>query len=195
MERRILHGNVKPTDIAQALMAEFNRGNLHAQTVGQADKLAVQIVTRWGSQSGGQTALTVSIQKSEDGVMIDIGQQAWLGVAASLGRTAFAALRNPFSLLGRLDDIAQDIESLSIGERAWQVIAQAAKAASVSTELSERLKRITCEFCGSANPIGEASCVACGAPLGKAQPNTCRNCGYVYKPGDKTCNNCHKALF
>src|SRR5436190_4928327 len=104
MDRRIFHGNIKPTDIAQALLAEFNRGNLFAQAVGQSGKLAVQIATRMGAQSGGQTALTVSIQSAEDGIMIEIGQQAWFGVAASLGQTALSALRNPFSLLGRLDD-------------------------------------------------------------------------------------------
>jgi hypothetical protein len=195
MERKIFHGNIKPVDIAQALLGEFNQGNLRAQTLGQSDKMVVQIGTKPGSMSGGQMAITVTIQKWEDGIMVELGQQAWMGVAASLGASALAAIRNPFSLLGRLDDIAQDIESLQIGERIWQVIAQTAKAAGVSTELSERLKRVTCEYCGSANPIGEPSCVACGAPLGKAQPNTCRNCGYVYKPGDKTCNNCHQALF
>lgn len=126
--------------------------------------------------------------------MVELGQQAWLGVAASLGTSALAALRNPFSLLGRLDDIAQDIESLQIGERIWQVIAQTAKAAGVSTELSERLKRVTCEYCGTANPIGEPSCMACGAPLGKAQPNTCPHCGFVTQPGDKKCRNCNQTL-
>ena len=84
MERRILHGNIKPNDIAHALMAEFNRGNLLAQTVGQANKLAVQIATRRGAQSGGQTALTVNVQNVEDGIMIEIGQQAWLGVARGI---------------------------------------------------------------------------------------------------------------
>ena len=181
-------------DIAQALIGEFNQGNLRAQTLGQSDKMVVQIGTIPGSMSGGQTAITVTIQKWEDGVMVELGQQAWLGVAASLGTSALAALRNPFSLLGRLDDIAQDIENLQIGERVWQVIAQTAKAAGVSTELSERLKRVTCEYCGTANPIGEPSCMACGAPLGKAQPNTCPHCGFVTQPGDKKCRNCNQTL-
>jgi Double zinc ribbon len=194
MERRILHGNIKPTDIAQALMAEFNRGNLHAQTVGQADKLAVQIVTRWGSQSGGQTALTVSIQKSEDGVMIDIGQQAWLGVAASLGRTAFAALRNPFSLLGRLDDLAQDIENLQLQEKVLRTIERAAAALGVSRELSERFQRVICEYCKTANPLGEGACIACGAPLGDVHPSTCPNCGFVITKNETVCPNCRQKL-
>jgi len=194
MERKIFHGKIKPVDIAQALLGEFNQGNLHAQTLGQSDKMIVQISTSPGAMSGGQTAITVTIQKLEDGIMVDLGQQAWLGVAASLGTSALAALRNPFHLLGRLDDIAQDIENLQISERVWQVIAQSARAAGVSTELSDRLKRITCEYCGAANPVGEPSCIACGAPLGKMQPNTCRNCGYVVQPGDKKCKNCNQNL-
>jgi hypothetical protein len=194
MERKIFHGNIKPVDIAQALLGEFNQGNLRAQTLGQSDKMVVQIGTQPGATSGGQTAITVTIQKMEDGIMVEQGQQAWLGVAASLGMSAVAALRNPFSLLGRLDDIAQDIENLQISERIWQVIAQSARAAGVSTELSERLKRITCDHCGTANPVGEPSCNACGAPLGKMQPVTCKNCGYVVQSGDKTCENCKREL-
>jgi hypothetical protein len=119
MERQIFHGSLKPVDIAQALLAEFNQGNLHAQTLGQSDKMIVQIGTKPGSMSGGQTAMTVTIQRVEDGIMVELGQQAWLGVAASLGMSALAALRNPFSLLGRLDDIAQDSENLQLSERIW----------------------------------------------------------------------------
>ena len=194
MERKIFHGNIKPVDIAQALLGEFNQGSLRAQTLGQSEKMIVQINTHPGAMSGGQTAMTVTIQKLEDGIMVELGQQAWLGVAASLGTSALAAFRNPFNLLGRLDDIAQDIENLQISERVWQVIAQSARAAGVSTELSERLKRLTCEYCGTANPVGEPSCIACGAPLGKVQPKTCRNCGYVVQPNDKKCKNCNQNL-
>ena len=194
MERQIYHGKIKPVDIAQALLGEFNQGNLRAQTLGQSDKMVVQIGTQPGATSGGQTAITVTIQKLEDGIMVELGQQAWLGVAASLGMSALTALRNPFNLLGRLDDIAQDIENLQISERIWQVIAQSARAAGVSTELSDRLKRVTCNYCGAANPVGEPSCVACGAPLGKMQPHTCKNCGYVVQPSDKKCKNCNQDL-
>ena len=194
MERRVLHGNIKPNDIAQALMAEFNRGNLHAQTIGQANKLAVQITTRMGAQSGGQTALTVSVQKIEDGIMIEIGQQAWLGVAASLGQTAISALRNPFSLLGRLDDLAQDIENMQLQENVWKTIDRAAMSLGASHELSERLQRIVCDYCDTANPLGEGSCIACGAPLGDAHPTTCPNCGFAITKGEIICPNCKRNL-
>src|SRR5512143_1191335 len=178
MDRRIFHGNIKPNDIAQALLAEFNRGNLRAQVVGQASKLAVQISTRMGAQSGGQTALTITIQETEDGIMTEIGQQAWLGVAASLGQTAFSALRNPFSLLGRLDDLAQDIESMQLNEKTWQVIERVVGTLNASYALSEKLARIACAYCGSANPLGEANCLSCGAPLGEVHPTTCGKCGF-----------------
>ena len=97
MERRIFHGILSPTDVAQALLAEFNHGNMRAQVFGKSDKLAVQIGTNPGAASGGQTAMTVTIQQVTDGIMVDLGQQAWLGVAASLGQTAFSVFRNPFN--------------------------------------------------------------------------------------------------
>jgi hypothetical protein len=194
MDRRIFHGNIKPNDLAYALMAEFNRGNMQAQVLGTADKLAVQLATRMGSMSGGQTAMTVGIQAVEDGIMVDVGQQAWFGVAASLGHTAITALRNPFSLLGRLDDLAQDIESIQLIDRVWKVIDRAVVTLGASHELSERFNRITCEFCGTANPIGEGNCIACGAPMGAAQPTTCPNCGFVVSIEESVCPNCHHRL-
>jgi len=194
MERQILHGSLKPVDIAHALMAEFNRGNLQAQTVGQADKIAVQIATRHRSLSGGQTALTVSIQTVEDGVMVEIGEQAWLGVAASLGATALSAIRNPFSLLGRLDDLAQDIESMSLKENIWKSIDRAARSLKASREFSEKVRRIPCPFCNTANPLGEASCSACGAPLGDEQLSSCNNCGFAVSSKETHCPNCNTRI-
>jgi hypothetical protein len=194
MERKIYHGKISPVDIAEALIGEFNRGNLRAQTLGKSDKMVVQVGTRPGAESGGQTAMTVSIQKMEDGVIVEVGQQAWLGVAASLGMSALSALRNPFSLLGRLDDIAQDIENLQINDRIWHVIGKAVQTAGASMELSDKLKRLTCEYCHAANPVGEASCVACGAPLGRVQPKTCKKCGYVIQSSSLTCPNCKQLV-
>ena len=173
MDRRIFHGNIQPNDIAQTLIGEFSRGNLHAQVLGRASKMAVQIATRTGAQSGGQTALTITLQATDEGVMVEIGQQAWLGVAASLGHTALSALRNPFALLSRLDDLAQDIENMQLTEKVWNAIDRAVKAAGASHELSERLRRVLCDYCHTANPVGEGSCLACGAPLGTVQPGTC----------------------
>jgi hypothetical protein len=194
MERRIFHGNIKPNDIAHALMAEFNRGNLHAQILGSKDRMAVQIATRTGTPSGGHTALTINLQTVEDGILVELGQQAWLGVAASLGQTAISALRNPFSLLGRLDDLAQDIESMQLSEKTWNVIERTVATLKASYALSEKLTRLTCEYCGAANPLGEACCLACGAPLGDAHPTTCARCGFVVTLEETVCPNCNAKL-
>lgn len=194
MKRRFFHGNIAPADVAQVLLAQFNRTNLHAQTFGSSDKLFVQIGTRPNAPSGGQTALTVSIESAPDGVMIEMGQQAWMGTAASLGWSALTALRNPLTLLGRLDDIAQDLENLQLPDNIWKAVEAAAQAAGALHELSERLKRVTCAYCGAATPVGAPTCLACGAPLGNSQPATCRNCGFVILRGETTCPNCGKKV-
>jgi hypothetical protein len=194
MEQRIFHGSITPNDVARALVARFNRGNLRSQQVGNDQQVVVQIATRQGASSGGQTALTVTIQKVEDGILVGIGKQDWLGVAASLGTTALAAIRNPFNLLGRLDDLAQDIENLQITQQVWDTIVNVTRAANASYELSERLRRMVCDYCNTANPVGESNCLACGAPLGNAQPRTCPNCGFVIKSGEGICPNCRRPL-
>lgn len=118
-------------------MAEFNRGNLRAQALSQSDNtmMVVQIGSRPGVSSGGETTLTVSIRKVADGLMVELGQQAWLGVAASLGTTALWALRNPLNLLTRLDDIAQDIQNIQLSENIWRVINECAHAGRFETTL------------------------------------------------------------
>ncbi len=194
MERRAYHGTITPTDVAQALMAEFNQGNLRTQLLGDGDNLTVQVASAQFAQSGGKTALAINIQTHEDGVLVQVGEQQWLGVAASLGQTALAALLNPFNLIGRLDDIAQDIGNLQLTEKIWQVVAAVVRAKGASTEISERLSRLTCEFCGAANPVGEPTCVACGAPLGKSQPKACGKCGYVLVGEEKFCPNCGQTI-
>jgi DNA-directed RNA polymerase subunit RPC12/RpoP len=132
----------------------------------------------------------VDLQKFEDGVMVQLGQQQWMGVAASLGQSAMATLLNPWNLLGRLDDIAQDIQNLQLHEKVWETISRVVQAAGASTQLSERLTRLTCEYCGSANPVGEPNCIACGAPLGKIQPKACTKCGFALSYGEIFCPNC-----
>ncbi len=194
MEQRTYHGPVTPDDFARALIAEFNRGSLRAQQVGEGQEIAVQIAGGVVPGEGGQTAIAVHLVGVEDGVMVTLGQQEWLGVAASLGRTAFMALRNPFSLLGRLDDLAQDIGALQLSERIWAALGSTAESLGASFALSERLRRITCAYCQTANPVGEPACIACGAPLGPLQPLACPKCGFVAEAGSALCPQCGAAL-
>jgi hypothetical protein len=194
MEQRIFHGDFSTDDLAACLLVHFNRGNLVVHKLGSGENVVVQIKTRQDSPSGGQTALTVTFQKVEDGVAVQTSQQAWVGVAASLGYSALAAMQNPFSLLGRIDDIAQDIESIQLIDEIWKVLSANAHVLGSGYELSERLHRVMCEYCQTANPAGAPSCLACGAPLGNTQPATCKNCGYVVLQAENTCPNCGRLL-
>lgn len=191
---RIYHGELTPNQLGRALVGEFNRGNLHAQQFGSADQVIVQIASHRPATSGGDTALTVHIQKVSDGIAVVLGRQSWLSIAASLGLTAFSAWRNPWNLLSRLDDIAQDVENLSLVENVWGVIDQTARAAGAGQLLSERLRRVVCSYCRAANPVGESVCLACGAPLGDAQPRTCQRCGFVVRSSEVICPNCKNRL-
>ncbi|MEN8172376.1 MAG: zinc ribbon domain-containing protein [Chloroflexota bacterium] len=193
-KKKIFHGQIKPKDFARALIAEFNHGNLQTQQTGANQALAIQISTRQYRESGGKTAITISIEKVPDGVAVHVGDQSIFGVAASLGATALAALRNPLSLITRFDDVAQDIESLKLSEKAWEVIHEVAASAKASLALSERLRRAICVYCDTPNPVGEPSCVACGAPLGDAQPTTCSNCGFVVSDDERICPQCKNRL-
>lgn len=194
MAQRIYHGNFSNTDLAQALMAEFSRGNLRVQHFSSDDTLVVQIATSQYANSGGSTALSVSLQNVADGVAVEIGKQAWFGIAASLGVSTIAALRNPLSLLNRLDDIAQDIESVQLTENVWNVIDTTARSLGSGYQLSDRLNRYICDFCNTPNPKGESTCIACGAPLGDIQPLTCNKCGYVVHKNESVCVNCGAPL-
>jgi RNase P subunit RPR2 len=195
MNTRTFHGELVPNDIARILIARYNRGNLHAQQFGSGNRVVVQIASTSQPISGGQTAITVYLERVVDGVSIQLGKQSWLGVAASLSTTAFWAWRNPWNLLSRLDDLAQDFENLQLVDGIWETIENYAQAMDATFELSERLKRMVCNYCNTANPVGESRCIACGAPLGDVQPITCKNCGYILKKGEVACPNCGTPVF
>ena len=191
METRFYHGAFGPEDLAQALMGHFHgRGDLQVQQIGQGERVVVQIATRRRPRRGGRTALSVSLQKVEDGVAVQVGRQEWLGLAADVGLTALLALRNPWSLLSRLDDLAQDVSLLTLADQVWQVLDGTVQALGGGHALSERLRRVVCEYCGTANEVGAARCIACGAPLGHVQPRTCPQCGFVLRSDETVCPNC-----
>jgi hypothetical protein len=194
MTERTYHGEITPADMATALISTFNQGNLRCQQVGQGDKLMVQIATRDHAQSGGQGALSITVQRNPDGVTVGVGQQEWLGVAASLGQTALVTLMNPWNIINRLDDIAQDINTLTLEQQVWDAIEKFAHTVKATKTLSALLTTLTCPYCETANKVGAANCENCGAPLGGAQPVACPKCGNVMPPHSKFCASCGTAL-
>ena len=195
MVQKTYYGEFTPEDFTRFIIAQFHRGNLRVQQIGDGERVVIQVASQDMSNSGGKTAIGISLQKVEDGVMVQVGKQAWISIAASLGISAFSVLRNPLNLLGRIDDIAQDIENLQLRDEIWEVIDNTAKNLGAGFELSARLRRYVCNYCDTPNPMGESNCIACGAPLGSIQPMTCKNCGYVITRNEKYCPNCKKPIY
>jgi predicted RNA-binding Zn-ribbon protein involved in translation (DUF1610 family) len=194
MDQRTYHGQIDPNELANAIVAAFDQGNLRAQKVGQSDRVMVQIATREWRGSGGQAALTVTIARVADGVNISLGQHEWLGAAASILQTGMMALLNPVSLISRIDDIAQDVNSFSLPTQVWDAIDRYCRSIGASLALSEKLRSVVCPYCGVANSIGHGSCSACGGPLGDVQPRACPRCGNVMSNRSKFCDNCGMVL-
>ena len=192
--QRTYHGDITPETMAATLMAEFNQGHLMARQLGAGREVLVQIASRPGAGTGGKTCIAVPLQKVEDGVNVTIGQQDMLGVAASLGQTALATLFNPWSLIGRLDGLAQDVTALNLADKIWNVLEQFARATRATKAISARLQSVTCPYCSTVNKWGAPQCVTCGAPLGEAQPIACLQCGNILPPKSNFCLNCGTAV-
>ena len=190
MKSKIYHGDLKLEQMAAALGAFFNRGALSSEVTLDGDQAVVQISTTQGYRSGGPTHLGVSMRQGGDRIEVTVGDQGIFGLAGSLGASALLGLLNPWNLLGRIDDIAQDIEHLTLEDQVWAVIDKIAAEAGASQQLSERLQRLTCAYCGVANNVGEGNCQACGAPLGEVQPRTCPRCGYLVFRDEPKCPKC-----
>jgi RNA polymerase subunit RPABC4/transcription elongation factor Spt4 len=194
MTQKIYHGNFTSYDLASFLVMHFNHGNLEVRKTESKKRVIIQIRSKNLAKSGGKTAIGVTLQDYKDGVLVSVGEQKWLGIAASLGYSALTVLKSPISLLNRIDDIAQDIEYLSLDEEIWDVLSINVKAMDGGFQLSERLRRIACSYCQTANSIDAPSCIACGAPLGDLQPITCSACGYVMEQTENICPNCHSFI-
>jgi hypothetical protein len=193
MDEKIFYGEIQIEDIANALLAEFNQPPWQAQRYGNnGRRIAVQIASRPNLQRGGTTALTLHLQQLPNGIIVQMGQQAWLNLAASVGTTILAALRNPWYLLSRLDDLAQDFESLQLRDHVWQVIESVCHTAGASHQISETIKQQRCEYCLTPNPAEESHCLACGAPLQIKTVATCPHCGFIVPEDEAICPNCHR---
>lgn len=192
MIQKIYHGNFSPEDLASIIEVNFNRGNIEVRKIGSDNRVIIQIRSKNTAKSGGQTAIGITFQQYADGVIVSVGEQQWLGVAASLGFSALAALKNPFSLLHRIDDIAQDIEYINLEDEIWSVLETNIHTIGSGYQLSDKLKRLSCEYCHTANLVGSPSCAACGAPMGDIQPKTCKFCGYILYKNELRCPNCKK---
>ncbi|RME31549.1 MAG: zinc ribbon domain-containing protein [Thermoflexia bacterium] len=194
MEQRIYRGEIDPQALADALVLQFNTGNLMAQRVGRGDNVLVQIATRDWDWGGPQSALTLGISRVEGGIRVTMGQQQWLGAVADLAQTGLMALINPLSLITRIDDIARSIAGLTLPQQVWEAVEHYCESAGARLAGALEEETVVCAYCGVGNPIGAAKCSACGAPLAAARPIVCPRCGKRSGPDARFCSHCGTPL-
>jgi len=190
MEQRIYRGEIHPQAMADALVLQFNKGDLMAQRIGTGDQVLVQIATRDWDWGGPQSALTLGISRVEGGVQVTMGQQRWLGAVADLAQTGLMALINPLSLITRIDDIVRSISGLTLPQQVWQAVEHYCESVGARPAGMIEEETVVCAYCGVGNPLDAAKCSACGAPLADARPVTCPHCGRRSAAGARFCSYC-----
>jgi ribosomal protein L40E len=194
MEQRIYRGEISPQALADALVLQFNWGDLMAQRVGTGDQVLVQIATRNWGWGGPQSALTLGISRVEGGIQVTLGQQRWLGAVADLAQTGLMALVNPLSLLTRIDDIARSISGLTLPQQVWETVEHFCESVGARPAAMVEEETIVCAYCGVGNPLNATKCSACGASLADARPVTCLRCGKRSAAGARFCSFCGAPL-
>jgi hypothetical protein len=194
MNQRTYRGDIDPDALADALVTQFDGGDLKAQKVGRKDHVLVQIASRDWGWGGPQSALTVGMARVEGGVQVSLGQERWLGAVADLAQTGLQALVNPLSLIGRIDDIARSVSGLTLPQQVWEAVEHYCDSVGASLGMSVEETVVTCPYCGVANPIGAPKCSACGGPLGDAQPRACARCGLLNSVETNFCARCGSQL-
>ena len=190
MQQKTYHGKISPQDLANALVGRFTGDDMAAVVSGQGASLIVNISS--SGWEGGRTALAVGLSTVADGVMVTVGDQNILGVAADLVQTGLSALHNPLTLIGEIDDVARNVERLNLPQLVWETVDHYCQ--SVGAGLTPEPTTVTCPYCGVLSPIGTGQCPACGAPLGRFQPITCPQCGKLLPADLKYCTRCGASL-
>jgi ribosomal protein L40E len=207
MEQRTYYGSIRPDELAEALLQEWDAGDTIAQAFGEEGRVIVQIGQREGGFFSDEPhqALTLDIESIQDGIQVTMGQQQWFkggggGIMVG-GLVGFFPFFFTFPL-GQLFGGQQQIDRTLPGQ-IWQsveryvgsITGSATTAAAPigattgpATGKTQRLATVPCPECGVANPMGAQRCSACGANL--AIDAHCPQCGHMNPPGANFCNRC-----
>lgn len=197
MEQRVYHGNIRPEELAQVLLDDWDRDDTVAQALEAEDGIIVQIGQRtagWFSDEPHQ-ALTLSIEQLDDGVQVTMGQQQWYkgggGQIMVGGLIGFFPFFFSFPL-GQGQQNADGEIDQSLPGQIWQSIERYTNQGGAATGPTRRLSMITCPNCGVSNPAEAQHCSACGTALGA--PISCPNCGRSNPAYANFCIHCGTAL-
>jgi hypothetical protein len=189
----------KASTIASALKSELTGDDTRVAIDETEKATTVTILQSQDPHHRFSPALTVTLIESGEtltAAMSDLSEDARRGAIGSLGRTALRRSRDLLlrrrGLAGMLDtagdlaqgveDVAEDIQDLSLPKRVWHVIDRVGRAAEDAyleeqgrREAMERKRQAAerawthCEWCGRAYARDEGDivqCPSCGAPRG-----------------------------
>lgn len=195
VEQRAYHGEIKPEDLARALVMQFNEGETRAHAIrGEAGRAVIQIQSRKVEYGDPSTAVTVQVSPTKTGITVSVSEQKLLGVAADMAKSGVKAWLNPLNLLGELDDIARNVRWMGLRSEIWKAVDEYCQLQGSARSAGGLLMNVACPYCGTPNEIGTATCVACKAPLAEAQPIVCGRCGFLNQPEAELCVNCGAKL-
>jgi len=203
----VVAGHVNPvtfdgcraSTVAKALASEFTAEDTRVAISKTEEATIITILQGQGSRQHFFPALTVTLIEVGETLtvaMSDLSQDAKRGAVGSLGRTVVRQggelLLRRQGLIGMLDaagnlvesveDVAEDIQDLSLPKRVWRVIDRVGRAAEDAYLEEQGRKRALerkreaaerawthCEWCGRAYAPDEENivqCPSCGAPRG-----------------------------
>ncbi|NDJ52728.1 MAG: zinc ribbon domain-containing protein [Chloroflexi bacterium] len=170
MSERTYTGKISAVGLADNLIHTFTTGHLMARyRVREQQFVDLQIRSR-ESDRGGQwrTVLTMTFTQRTDGIHVDIADHNWVGSATDLLSEGARSFRNPMRLLGRLNDVVEDVQTLQLPQQVWLAIEAYVEKALLNPDLPQDY--VVCPYCNTPNEIGVLVCPACGGSLADVQP-------------------------
>jgi hypothetical protein len=198
-ENPVTFEGCRAATMANALQSEIAGDDTRATISETEEATIVRMFQRQETQQRFAPALTVTLIETDEILtvaMSDLSPDAKRGSIGSIGRNALRGSRRMLlrrrglpgildaagGLIQGIEDVAEDIQDLSLPKRVWLVIDRVGGAAE-ETYLEERRRRLAlerkreaaerawthCEWCGRAYAEEQADimqCPSCGAPRG-----------------------------
>lgn len=191
LNQRMFHGTIRAAALADQLAARFQDRQHRVMSRCGGGTALVQI----GSKHG--TPATVHIADIAGGVMVTVSRDRdWLDRTADMGEMIErAAAGNPLSLLAMLPDVVGELKKENISPKIWDTVNDiCALSRSLAGEKGAPPNPKVCEYCNTANPAEEESCLVCGAPLPVDLPRLCPKCGRGHTSDALFCQACGTRL-
>ena len=164
MKQFLIERSVQPKEFIDRLAFEFDNATFDVLIQQNLkDQNVAKIITDSRTLSESQTSLIVVAELTEKGLLVTVSDQEWGGIAASLGTTVVAAILNPINLVGRIDDLAADVQNLQLGDKVEQFIRNFSD--NMVNKSSALAPKSVCKYCRSRNEDTATHCASCGAPL------------------------------